>query len=112
MFEWFETVSTINYLSVSDFHDFKEKFLSNSPNEYNKRLNSFNTENKENLTFFLAEALFRIASDLTKPKDRRIFCVDALNEIQSKSKPYAWMKISKDMKFHVINLILKISLLP
>ena len=112
VFEWFDTVSTINALSSSDFEKFKKQFLNHIPNLYNKKLKSFRSEDKENLTFFLTEALYRIASDLTRPKDLRIFCVDTLYEIQSKSNPFVWMKVSKDMKFHIINLILKISLLP
>ena len=111
-FEWFDIVSEINAVSISDFKKFKDQFLNHEQNEYNKNLKSFRTEDKENLTFFLTEALYRIASDLTRPKDLRIFCVDTLYEIHSKSNPFVWMKVSKDMKFHIINLILKVSLLP
>ena len=64
------------------------------------------------MTFFLTEALFRIASDLTRPKDMRIFCVEALYEIQAQSNPFVWITVKKDLKFHIINLILKVSLLP
>ena len=80
-FEWFDIVSEINAVSISDFKKFKDQFLNHEQNEYNKNLKSFRTEDKENLTFFLAEALFRIASDLTKPKEMRIYCVEVLYEI-------------------------------
>ena len=111
-FEWPDSVSTINALSISDFPKFKEQFLNDQPNKFNKKLKSFRSEDKENLTFYLAEALYRIISDLTRPKDLRIFCVDTLFKIQSKSQVFVWIKVSTDMKFHIINLILKASLLP
>ena len=111
-FEWFDIVSEINAVSISDFEKFKDQFLNHEQNEYNKNLKSFRAEDKENLTFFLTEALFRIASDLTKPKEMRIYCVEALYEIQAQSNPFVWIKVKKDLKFHIINLILKVSLLP